>query len=150
MLWHQQHFKTISRADYHKSKSAASSSFARTRPLSGFDRKTANRTNYSLGLGRPTVYDRLCCLFLWQWCSLFVDTFIAVYTHASDTSLRFRGNRHRYHKDPLCVHPPTRQGETWGRRSTLSLVRDSCVCDCDCVCFAVAVTVSMCVKHNSD
>ena len=44
------HFVTESRKRFNKGSGVYSEGYERTRPKDGFDRETANRTNYSLGL----------------------------------------------------------------------------------------------------
>lgn len=51
-----QHYATQHRRNFAPECSATSKQYSRRRPYPGFDRKTANRTNYELGLGRPTKY----------------------------------------------------------------------------------------------
>ena len=50
------HYATQHRRNFAPEYSAKSSKYTRRTPYPGFDRKTANRTNYELGLGRPTTY----------------------------------------------------------------------------------------------
>lgn len=53
----RQHFATQHRSNFAPEYSATSDKYTRRKPYPGFDRRTANRTNYSLGLGRPTLYE---------------------------------------------------------------------------------------------
>ena len=46
----QEHFNTENRIRFSKDASVYNNTFKKTRPAQGFDRETANQTNYSLGM----------------------------------------------------------------------------------------------------
>mmetsp|Transcript_11357 Transcript_11357/g.39597 ORF Transcript_11357/g.39597 Transcript_11357/m.39597 type:complete len:257 (-) Transcript_11357:7-777(-) len=50
------HFKGAAARDFGPDRSVMSKQFEKARPLPGFDRKTANRTNYELGVGTKVEY----------------------------------------------------------------------------------------------